>query len=485
MGVSRSGAWAWILAFGLIVAALLRVPGLWTEMWMDEILSVRLVEALQSPLGVFGEIHSDNNHYLNSLWLWTVGGRAPGWLMRLPPLLLGVALVALAYRLALPRGRTVAAVTAALFALSYPLVHYSSEARGYGYLVFLALLAYGLFGAWVRGRSWRTGAAYSVVAALAFLAHLGFITVFTALLLWSALEVAGSRESRARTVWSHAAVHALPALALLVLYLADIRYMTAEGGFARLSPLESLAGAAGLVVGVAPGAIAAAVAVAAWIAIAFAIGRSFSDARNEALFLVAAIVLSLVSGAFPGYAYPRYYLTVLLFSLILLGRSIGVALGSQRWKVAGFGLLVMVLGVNLGQTLQFASVGRGMYREAAAYMATHAASGHVTVAGSHDMGTVLALDYYRAEMPREAVVDYFCRAEATASECERTRPSLSRGESPPHFFLLSSLDDRFAPPPTLEVPDLAEYLLLRSFPKYGLSGVYWALYGLPDRPPLP
>ena len=485
MNDTETTRWRWLLVCGLIVAALIRIPGLWTEMWMDEILSVRLVQALQSPLGVFTEIHSDNNHYLNSLWLWAVGAEAPGSLMRLPPLLLGVALVGLAYRITLPRGRTVAAVTAALFALSYPLVHYSSEARGYGYLVLLALLAYGLFGAWVRDRSWRTGAVYSVVTSLAFLAHLGFSTVFAAFLLWSTLEVADSRERRARAGWSHAAVHALPALTLLALYLADIRFMTAEGGFARLSPLEALAGAGGLVVGVAPGAFAAAVAVGAWAAIVIAIARSFSEARNETLFLVAAIALSLVSGALPGYGYPRYYLTALLFSLLFLGRSIAAGLDSSQWRVAGIGLLVMVGAVNLGQTLQFASVGRGMYREAVVYMAADAGPGRVTANGSHDMGSILALDFYAADLPRETFFDYYCHAEATASECIRIRPSRSRGEPPPEFYILSSLDDRFVPPPTLEVPDVAEYRFLRSFPKYGLSGVYWAVYRLPDRPPVP
>jgi hypothetical protein len=451
-------------------------------MWMDEILSVRLVQALQSPLGVFTDVHSDNNHYLNSMWLWAVG-RAPGWVMRFPPLLLGVALVGLAYRISLPRGRSVAAVTATLFALSYPLVHFSSEARGYGYLTFLALLAYGLFGGWVRGRSWRTGAAYSAVATLAFLAHFGFITVFTAFLLWSVLEVADAGEGRMRAVRSHAAVHALPALTLLVLYLVDIRFMQAEGGFARLHPFESMSGALSMVAGVAPGAIAATIAVAAWAAIAIGIRISVSESRNEAIFLVAAIGLSLVSGALPGYGYPRYYLTALLFSLLLLGRSIGTALGSRRWKLAGISLLVMVGAVNLGQTLQFASVGRGMYREAAGYMAAEAASGHVTVAGSHDMGSILALDFYGADLPRENVFAYYCRAEATTSVCTRVRPSRSRGELPPEFFILASLDDRFVPPPVLEVSDMAEYRFLRSFPKYGLSGVYWALYGLPGSAP--
>ncbi len=433
MSDSRNSSWRWVLAIGLIAAAVLRIAGLWTELWMDEILSVRLVEAVQSPLGVFADIHSDNNHYLNSLWLWAVGSRAPGWLMRLPPLVLGVALVAVVYRITRARGRTEAAVTAALFVVSYPLIHYSSEARGYGYLVLLTLLAYGAFRRWSAGGGWLAGATYAVVSALAFLAHLGFVTVFVAFLLWSVLEVLDSKENRARSAGSHAAVHVLPTVTLLVLYLVDVRFMTAAGGFAKLDPMESLAG------------------------------------------LVAAIVLSLVSGALPGYGYPRYYLTALLFSLLFLGHSIAAAMTSERWKVLGIALLVMVSAVNLAQTLRFASVGRGMYREAAAYMAADAGFGPVTVAGSHDMGSVLALDYYGAPPGGEDVFEYYCHVASTYG-CSRARPSSSRGEDPPRFYLLASLSDRFSPPEVLSVPDLDEYRFVRSYPKYGLSGVTWVLY---------
>lgn len=475
MSDRETGSWRWLLASGLLVAVLLRVPGLWTELWMDEILSVRLVEAVRSPLGVFTDIHRDNNHYVNSLWLWAVGSRAPGWLMRLPTLVLGVALVVLAYRVTRTRGRTAASVTAALFAVSYPLIHYSSEARGYGYLVFFTLVAYGAFRRWTSGGGMRAGAIYAVGSALAFLSHLGFATVFAAFVLWSVLEVMDSRENRGSVVWSHVGVHVLPAVTLLILYFVDIRFMTAAGGFARLGPLESLAGAAGLVVGVAPGAVAALVAACAWVAIAFGVRSWCGEYRNEAIFLVVAIAFSLASGALPGYGYPRYYLTALLFSLLFLGHATTLAITSERWKVFGVVLLVMVGAVNLTQTVRFASVGRGMYREATEYMAAEVALGPVTVAGSHDMGSVLALDYYGASAGVEGRLEYYCRTASTYG-CSRVRPSSSSGDDPLRFFLLASLSDRFSHPEVLNVPDLDQYEFVRSYPKYGLSGIYWVLY---------
>lgn len=477
-----SRSWLWLPGVIFVGAAALRATGLWTELWMDEILSIRLVEAVDSPLRVFTDIHSDNNHYLNSLWLWTAGPGAPAWLMRLPPLVLGVTLVALAWRVARPRAGE-AAITATLFAVSYPLIHYSSEARGYGYLLFLSLFAFHAFRGWTGGGGRWTGAAYALAASLAFLAHIGFVTVFAAFLLWSTLEIRGG-ESRPREAARHAVVHLLPSLTFAALFLVDVRFMEAAGGFARLGPLESLVGGAGLVVGVAPGPVPIAVAACAWAAIVLAVRRSYRDDSRETVFLVAAMLLAFVAGAVPGYGYPRYYLTALVFSLILLGRWIAASLASKNRSVAGIVLLLAFAAVNLGQTLQFASVGRGMYLEAAAYMAAETDTGPVTVTGSHDMGSVLALGYYGPRLPGEAAFTYLCHSLSTPG-CSAVRPSPGSAADPPRFYLLSSLENGFAAPPTLDVPDLARYGFVRSFPKYGLSGVYWALYELPGRPAAP
>ena len=54
------------------VAALLRARSAMNDLWMDEIWSVELVRELHSPLEIFTKIHHDNNHYLNSLFIYFV-----------------------------------------------------------------------------------------------------------------------------------------------------------------------------------------------------------------------------------------------------------------------------------------------------------------------------------------------------------------------------------------------------------------------------
>lgn len=91
------------------------------------------------------------------------------------------------------------------------------------------------------------------------------------------------------------------------------------------------------------------------------------------------------------------------------------------------------------------------------------------------MGSVLALDYYGASAGVEGRLEYYCRTASTYG-CSRVRPSSSSGDDPLRFFLLASLSDRFSHPEVLNVPDLDQYEFVRSYPKYGLSGIYWVLY---------
>ncbi|HEV8232999.1 MAG TPA: hypothetical protein VGP84_00320, partial [Gemmatimonadaceae bacterium] len=63
------------VAVAVIVALALAVRVLagTNELWLDEIWSYVLAHRLTSPVGVFTAIHHDNNHYLNTLYLYAIG----------------------------------------------------------------------------------------------------------------------------------------------------------------------------------------------------------------------------------------------------------------------------------------------------------------------------------------------------------------------------------------------------------------------------
>ena len=61
----------------LLVAIVMRVPGIAQDFWFDEAWSWLLVQQLvASPLDVLTRVHVDNNHPLNSLFLYLFGAHA-------------------------------------------------------------------------------------------------------------------------------------------------------------------------------------------------------------------------------------------------------------------------------------------------------------------------------------------------------------------------------------------------------------------------
>src|SRR5690606_26207774 len=103
-----------------------------------EVWSLLLTMDMHSPLDVL-RVHHDNNHVLNTLWLYAMGLGQAEWVYRLPSLLAGTAGIVLAGVIAAEQAASDASAThrrwrsavigSLLFGGSYMMVHYSSEAR--------------------------------------------------------------------------------------------------------------------------------------------------------------------------------------------------------------------------------------------------------------------------------------------------------------------------------------------------------------------
>lgn len=486
MSSGRSSARGSRLWLGLILVVLigtgLRLLGLRTELWMDEILSLKLVGALESPLGVFTSIHQDNNHYLNSLWLYAAGAQARWWHMRLVSIAFGILLIPLAFRAVRDWGRPAAFVAALLVGLSYPMIHYSSEARGYAQVLAFALVSWFFFRNWLRTEDPGWAVAYALGASLGFLSHLGFATVFASFLAWSAFDVLSSRGGRVHSLARHAAVHLMPAATIALLYLLDVRFLEVAGG-PPVTTVSSWLAAGALLVGGARGWLAAGVALVTAGCVATELARMFRDGESESLFFAFVLFFPLAYGVISAHAYQRYYLTALLFALLLFSRFVARALsgrGRQRWAVAV--LLAAVVALNLAEAARFLEGGRGQYLEAVSAIAEVSATVPPTVAGNHDFGHILAIEYYEQFVPGRPSIEYLCRRPGVPG-CERFRPAMGASESPPEFFIVASTRNRFTPPANLDISSLSEYTLMAVYPKYGLSGVAWAVYRSGDRMP--
>jgi hypothetical protein len=81
----------WLIVAGGVALRLWAARG---ELWLDELIS--LWRAVHAPtwLAIFDGIHSDNNHYLTSLWLRLVGEGHSPLVYRAPSLAAGAATLA-------------------------------------------------------------------------------------------------------------------------------------------------------------------------------------------------------------------------------------------------------------------------------------------------------------------------------------------------------------------------------------------------------
>src|ERR1700731_1425164 len=90
----RTG-WRMGVLAALLLGAILRLACLPAEFWLDEIWSYDLSRQAGSLLGIFTVKH-DNNHHLNTLWLWLCPDGASWSLYRMHSLLAGLAGIVLA-----------------------------------------------------------------------------------------------------------------------------------------------------------------------------------------------------------------------------------------------------------------------------------------------------------------------------------------------------------------------------------------------------
>lgn len=203
----------------LVLALLLRIVALNSDLWIDEVFT--LVDFIRLPAGVIlTDFSSDNQHLLLSLLSHAsvmLFGESP-WAIRLPAVLFGLASIWAGMRLAcLVYGKQVAAWSGLLMAVSYHHIWFSQNARGYIILLLGTVLATCFLLRGLQHGKWRYWAGYAVVIALSVWAHLTavFVAIAHGLVIVFMLLKADSAHSRK---WLPLAGLALAAWLTLHLY---------------------------------------------------------------------------------------------------------------------------------------------------------------------------------------------------------------------------------------------------------------------------
>ena len=475
------------MLLGLIVGgfAAVRLACLSNDLWLDEIWSINSVTALHSPGEIFTRYLHDNNHPLNSLWIYLWRPARMDWVYRLLSWLTGSATIGVAGLIAacqfrqlnpaatLGQIRAASLITATLVGASYLLTLYSSEARGYAPALGFGLLAfYVLLRA--AGKTWSTWAIlYWCLCGLGLMSHAVAGQVILGGMAWSiaALWRESSRGSErlATLAWWHA----VP-LASGALYYAWFLQRIAIGGGPRLSLLQVL-GELGVYTFGFPsnwgGVVGLLVLAGATLVALYQLGRR--DAAIAAFYSAAVIVVpaaGLSASRFSHLAYPRYFIVSATGALLLSGYLLASFWGrSWRLRILCLAIILLFTGGNAIHTIQLIRYGRGQYRQAIRYIADHTTTQGITLCSDQDFRNSMLINYYAPREFPERPVRYLAR-----NQQSKERPQWLLV----HRFELMAAFDR-----QLFDDRGNDYILEAVFRHAPLSGWDWAVYRNQRRSP--
>ena len=459
----RGAFWlAFLLSSVLIVAA---ARG---DLWLDELMSLSFARTSHSITDIFVRFHYDNNHPLNTVFLYLAGVRQTLFIYRSFAVLSGIGSVFLVGYIAGKHwGAPEALCSIVLTGTSYPLLLYFSEARGYGPAIFFALAAYALLQQnWRRFHPARL-VLFWAASILGVLSHSTFIMATIAFCiagLAHEIQAAGSWRQKSLRITAH---HAPPLVFFAWWYGFFLKDMVIAGG-PIYSKWEVLTQASALLMGFPEThgfMVAAAVVVLAVVAVGVAsLGR---ERDPQWTFFLAVLVLApalVLIATRPTYLYFRYFIVCFPFFYLLLSHV--VCRCYRAWPKWGRWLLAAAVAVLIaGQTPRvyaLVTLGRGSYSKALARIAEDSPPGVVRIGSDHDFRNHLLVDFYAPLVPGGSRLRYV----------EQPR----WGESPPDWIILHSQDLSYHPPQWFAVNGLGRYRLADEYRFSGISGWNWFVF---------
>jgi len=454
----------WAVLGGIVAAgAAARLLAARGELWLDEIWSLRFAQMIASRVGVFTELHHDNNHHLNTFYLSWIGETSVWILYRLHSLAAGIGTIVLAAVIARRAGDR-AALTAGLFTSgSFLLILYSSEARGYSLAVFFAFLAVVMADrAQSTGRLWWAWAGgFGLVSTLGILSHLTFLHAYVGLVAWTGWR--GLQRPR-QPHWPRqlAALHLIPLAGLAALYWVDLRHMVIGGG-PPFTVVETVARTLSLAIGgPVAGSLRGLMVIAAIVlAVASIVAVRRSGSNLWILFAATLMAPAVMLATVPtSVLFERYFLVATACALLSAGWL--AAIVARRSRLVWWGLVALFLIGNASQTWRLIERGRGSYVPAVTHMVTEARRKTITVGSNHDFRVGRVLAFHLSFVP--------------GGERIRYQPAGTWTPAGPEWLLRQSKDADFVPELEITTEGGRQYTLERVYRSAGLSEWHLALY---------
>jgi len=462
----NDGLCRFLLVMGFVVSAVLMMAASRGDLSPDEIVSLETALTPQNWLAVVTQNANDNNHLLNTFLLRLLGWQQNLFVYRIPAVLFGIyTIAALAWTARRWSGETAVWIVY-LAGLSYPVILYSSEARGYAPAMFFAVISFEMLQQCRERSTWSRLILFWASLCLGFLSHFSFAIIWVALGGWSLVREKYAGSFLRSAVVNLAKLYAVPAIFVVGIYLVFIRHIIILGGALTNSRWEVAGSAAAHALGLPDKTGLCTVSIFSVSALAgCAIWNLFRQKRSEwiffglVLFVAPVLVVLLLH---PNFLFFRYFIVCFPFFYLLL------AFIFAEWfrKPAGIRMVpvALTLAITTGHLLKVATLldlGRGSYRQALNDMAAATPGRLIRVGGDGDFQNGRLVHFYGLFLPPSRQVEYIPLAKISSER--------------PDWVVVYSLP----PNPILEMKDLeVKYNLFSFYPCSGVSGLNWSVYRL-------
>jgi hypothetical protein len=463
---------AWII-FCVLAGLGLRLLAAQGDLWQDEIWTFSLLRTVSSPLGIFLDMSTDNNHFLNTLYLYFVGPEAEPLVQRAFSILLGGATI---FAVAVLLRRThwsALAIGLALFAFGYPLVHYGSEARGYAGFLFCMVISIYLTERELAEPSRHSRIWLGISNFLGTLFQpimVGTVAILIAWVAWhrwrrgAPLKQALAETQKTFSVTVRLLLIVL-VLAVIAVYRVGAYKVLSTENFTAESFIRGYGGMLRFLFGI-PEAIPDWLTLSATLLFAaialYALRNRLGPRAPLYILALFALPAALFCARLPNLQIYRYYLLPSVALLLLLTELFALAWQSGGWRRAlALALCAAFMLGNATELAAFFKHGRGHYQEVTRAIAD---SGATKVASNLDGATSTMVEFYaeRLHLPVVyATKDQFC------------------GSGTTWYIVSREMKPTAAEPDTITVGDPTcptPFRKQAEYPAWGLSGWSWILY---------
>ena len=463
-----------VLLYIVLFAALLRFLGIFDELGQDEIRSFFLISGLNSPLEIITKLFDDNNHPLNSLFMYFIGKGNPAYWFkfRLLSLLAGTLTVPLTYLIAVKMFPSKAwrLITAFFVAGSFPLIFYSTEARGYALVAFFSLLSFYLLSELFEKKNIGLLLVFYCSFILGFSSSFSFGYIAFGLIstyIWLQFHQQGA-SGFGQKILSLLKVFTCPVILAIILYLKFVSNLSVEGTTIHVSLLEPIKEVAAYLVGFPRDNVCSyGIVILVYFLLFIEMFCLLKEASAFGIFCISSTfgICSYLLLTHPPFVFFRYFLCFYPFLIILFSHFLyRLTVKFKEWRLVLAAIVLLILLGNIVSYFNFIKFGRSHYLEALDYMHQHNRAPSITVAGDQDFQIVIPLKFYSFFRP-DFKINYM---------------SIDQGKNhPPEWIIFHNIKRDFYSPHLIEVYQGVRYAFEGSLlycQEWGLAGTNLALY---------